>query len=80
MQLGNSLITDSLLFQFGIYIIQTNFIQFVNCYGNIYNLIRFAYNFSNTGKNLAVVNLNTYTNIETTKNGIDNLHQFHFVQ
>ena len=34
--------------------------------------------YSPTGKNLAVVNLNTYTNIETTKNGIDNLHQFHF--
>ena len=68
------------LFQFGIYIVQTDFIQLIYGNSDIDNLIRFTDNLGNTGKNLAVIDFNAHTDVETAEYSIDNLHQFDFVQ
>lgn len=78
--LANSLITDALLFQFGVDIVQPYLVQLVNRYGNVHYLIGLTDNLGNAAQYLAVVDFNAYTDAETRKYGIDYLHQFHFIQ
>lgn len=80
LQFGNSLFTDTLLGQLFIDIVQTNFIQFIDCYCNIYYFIRLSYDFGNTGQNLTIIDFNANADTETGKHRINNLHQFNFVQ
>ena len=76
----HSFLRNAFIEQFFIYLFQTNFIEFVDGNGNVYNAILFANHFGNSGQNLTVVNFHNGVDFQLRENGINNLHQLHFVE
>ena len=80
MQFLNGLLCQTIGEQFGIHIVETDLIEFVNGYGDIYNFLGFANHFGNTGKNLAVIDFDSHTYAKAVEHLVYDLHQLYFVE
>ena len=66
--------------QFCVNVVDTDFVQFIDGHRNVDYLICLTYYFCDARQNLTVVDFDTYPYTEFCKHGIDNLHEFNFVQ
>ena len=80
LQLLDLLFRKTILTKFGIHVVETDLVEFVDGDGDIHNLVGSPDDLSDAGKDLAVVDLDEHADTETGKDGIDNLHQFHLVE
>ena len=80
LQLLNLLVTQAVLAQLLVHVIESDLIQLVDSNGDIYNLLGSTDYLGDTSQNLAVVDLDLNTYAETAEYGIYNLHQLHLVQ
>ena len=71
---------NSVFSQFCIHVFDTDFVQFIDGYRDIYDLICLTYHLSNSCEDLTVVDFDTYPYSELREYRIDNLHQLHLVQ
>ena len=55
LQFGNRFVAYSFVAQFGVNMLQTNLVQFIDSHGDIHNLLRLANDFSDASQNLAVI-------------------------
>ena len=79
LQLLDLFLTETILAQFLIDIVNAYLVQFVDSYGDIHDFLGSTNDFGNAGENLAVVNLNLYADAEAREYLVNNLHQFHLV-
>ena len=80
LQLVDSISGDAVCGELGVDIVKSDFVELVNGYGDIYNLVGLPNHLGDAAKNLAVVNLDAHTDAEAVEYLIDNLHQLHLVE
>ena len=66
--------------QFFVDLVETNLIEFVDSYGNIYDFVGSSEHFCNTGEEFAVVDFDSNADAKACEHFVNDLHQFHLVE
>ena len=80
MELGNLFLGESILTEFLVDIIDAYLVEFVDGYRDIDNLIGCTDDLGDAREDLAVVDLDFYTDAQAREYGIDNLHKLYLVE
>ena len=80
LQAGYGIVAQTLAAQLLVYLVESHLVELVDGYGNIDNLIGSTYDFGDTGKNFAVVEFDSYANVEAAEYIVDDVQQLHLVE
>ena len=80
MKFVDSLLLQTALRELAFYVLQTNLLQLIDCYGNIHHFVGVADRLGNAVKDLAVVHLQHHADAELKEYALNDLDKLNLIE